>query len=144
MKKTLALFTSAAAACMTAFGADAQVESVTVKAVVRFGFDQASLTPADQARILADVGKMKDVSWQSITATGHTDSIGAADYNERLSMRRADEVKTYLVGKGLEPSMINTAGIGEAQPAAPNDSASGRAKNRRTEIEFQGVRAPAK
>ena len=127
-----------------ALAADGVVEKVTVKAVVRFGFDQTALDAADQARILADVGKMKDVTWQSVTATGHTDALGRPAYNEKLSVRRADEVKAYLVGKGLEPAMISTAGTGAAQPVADYGSAAGRAKTRRTEIEFQGVRTAAK
>ena len=129
---------------LPAHAADGAVEKVTVKATVRFGFDQTALDAADQARILADVGKMKDVTWQSVTATGHTDALGPPGYNEKLSAKRADEVKIYLVGKGLEPAMISTAGTGAAQPVADNGSAAGRAKNRRTEIEFQGVRTAAK
>ena len=139
-----ALATTALIATSGAMAADVVVEKVTVKAVARFGFDQAALAPADQARILADVGKMKDVTWQTVTATGHTDALGPAGYNERLSARRADAVKTYLVGKGLEPAMISTAGTGAAQPVADNDTPGGRARNRRTEIEFQGVRSVMK
>ena len=150
MKKTAVSHTVSLAVAIAgllpvaAQAADGAVEKVTVKATVRFGFDQTALDAADQARILADVGKMKDVTWQSVTATGHTDALGPPRYNEKLSAKRADEVKTYLVGKGLEPAMISTAGTGAAQPVADNGSAAGRAKNRRTEIEFQGVRTAAK
>ncbi len=121
--------------------AAAPVEKVVVRSVAHFDFNRASIRPEDQARILEEVGKMKGVTWQTVTATGHTDSIGAPSYNEKLSAERADSVKTYLVGKGLDPAMINTAAKAAAAPLAKNTSASGRAKNRRTEIEFQGVRA---
>lgn len=124
-----------------ASAADAPVEKVVVRSVAYFDFDRASIRPQDQARILEEVGKMKGVTWQTVTATGHTDSIGAPRYNEKLSAERADAVKSYLVGKGLDPAMINTAAKAAVVPLAKNDSPTGRAKNRRTEIEFQGVRA---
>jgi OmpA-OmpF porin, OOP family len=120
---------------------EAPVQKVTVRSVAYFGFDQASLRPADQAAMLAEVAKLKDVTWQSVTATGHTDSVGPAGYNEKLSDRRAESVKSYLVGKGLDPQMIQTASRAATVPAAPNENPAGRAKNRRAEIEFQGVRA---
>ena len=131
------------AAAGSAFAADGPLEPVSVKAVARFDFDRAAINPEDQARILAEVGRMKDVSWQSVTATGHTDSIGGPGYNERLSSRRAAAVKRYLVAKGLQPAMIKAVGAGEAGPVAPNDTEDGRAQNRRTEIEFKGVRTTA-
>ncbi len=91
-------------ACRTA------VEPVTtVRAVAHFGFDQdAEVRPADQAALLAEVASMKDVTWQTVTATGHTDSVGPAGHNQRLSERRARAVKAYLVGKGLDFAMVAT------------------------------------
>lgn len=127
-----------------AFAADTAVEPVTVRAVANFGFDQAGLRTDDREDILEEVHKLKDVTWQSVTATGHTDSIGPVPYNETLSERRARAIKDYLVGKGLDPAMISTDGKGPTAPVADNDSAAGRAKNRRTEIEFKGVRAAAR
>lgn len=124
--------------------ADAPVEKVSVRAVAYFDFDRASLRPEDQALILADVGKMKNVTWQTVTATGHTDSVGAARYNARLAARRAQAIKGYLVGKGLDGTMIKTQSRAAQQPAADNQSSDGRAKNRRTEIEFQGVQTAAR
>ena len=121
----------------------APVQKVTVRSVAYFDFAKASVRPQDQAAILAKVGKMKGVTWQTVTATGQTDSIGRADYNEKLSAERASAVKSYLVGKGLDPAMINTAAKAAAAPLATNDNASGRARNRRTEIEFEGVQAVA-
>ena len=125
----------------SAFAADGPVEKVSVRSTAHFNFDRSSLAAEDQAAILAEVGKMKGVTWQSITATGHTDSVGDTAYNERLSTRRAKAVKDYLVGKGLGPNMIKTRAEGEAEPVASNESDAGRAKNRRTEIRFEGVRA---
>jgi OmpA-OmpF porin, OOP family len=122
----------------------AKLEKVTVRAVTKFDFDKAAMKPADQAKIIGELGKMSDVTWQAVAATGHTDSVGSADYNQKLSERRAQAVKAYLVSKGVDPAMITTAGKGGSEPAASNKTGAGRAGNRRTEIEFQGVRSAAK
>jgi OOP family OmpA-OmpF porin len=123
--------------------ADGAVEPVTVKSVAYFGFDRATVRPADRAVILAEVAKMKDVTWQTVTATGHTDSIGAPAYNTTLSDRRARAVKAYLVEKGLDPAMVQTEAQAAGAPLAPNDTRQGRSKNRRADIEFRGVRTVA-
>jgi|GEM_PF-3562672 len=128
---------------LTAHADDGVVEKVSVRAVARFDFDRASIRPEDRDALLAEVGKMKGVTWQTVTATGYTDAVGPAPYNARLSAKRAKTVKSYLVGKGLSPSMIRTQAKAAAEPVADNSSEEGRAKNRRTEIEFQGVRAVA-
>ena len=78
-----------------------------------------------------------------VIAVGHTDSVGTDKYNNKLSQRRADAVKAYLVSKGIEPNRIYTEGKGEKQPVADNKTSEGRAKNRRVEIEVVGTR-PAK
>ena len=119
------------------------VENVSVRSTAHFDFDRARIRPVDRAAILAEVGRMQGVTWQSVVATGHTDSIGQAAYNAQLSSRRAEAVKSYLVGKGLDEAMIQTQGKAEAAPVADNRRGDGRAKNRRTEIEFRGVRATA-
>jgi OmpA-OmpF porin, OOP family len=137
----------AAGVLLTGFdtlAAEGAVENVSVRAVAHFDFNGVGIRPDDKAAILAEVGAMKNVTWQRVTTTGHTDSVGNARYNERLSARRAGAVKSYLVGKGLDRSMIDVVGKGEANPVADNDSSEGRAKNRRAEIEFQGIRTAAK
>jgi OOP family OmpA-OmpF porin len=116
------------------------VEKVVVKSTAHFGFDQAAINAADRAAMLAEVAKMKDVTWQTVTATGFTDSVGDDEYNERLSQRRAAAVKAYLVGNGIDAAMVRVQGKAEAQPIGDNGTEPGRAANRRTEIEFQGVR----
>jgi len=71
---------------------------------------------------------------------GHADSTGADAYNQKLSVRRSEAVKAYLVSKGIEKNRIYTEGKGEMQPVADNKTASGRAKNRRVEVEVVGTR----
>ena len=72
--------------------------------------------------------------------TGHTDNTGTAAYNQRLSVRRAESVKAYLVKKGIEPNRIYTEGKGKKQPVADNKTDAGRAKNRRVELEVVGTK----
>ena len=128
------------AAGQDALAADPAVQKVTVRAVAHFPFDRSTLSPDDQGRLLSEVGAMKDVNWQTVTATGYTDSVGTPGYNDALSQRRAAAVKTYLTGKGLPPTLVRTAARGEAAPVASNDTEPGRAENRRTEVVFEGVR----
>ena len=71
---------------------------------------------------------------------GHTDSVGSDAYNQKLSVRRAEAVKAYLVGKGVDAKRVYTEGKGEKQPVATNKTAAGRAQNRRVEIEVVGTR----
>lgn len=71
----------------------------------------------------------------SILITGHTDNVGTDSYNQDLSMRRANSVKTWLVNKGISSSRIKVAGMGESEPIASNETPDGRAQNRRIEME---------
>jgi Outer membrane protein and related peptidoglycan-associated (lipo)proteins len=82
---------------------------------------------------------MSGVDVEMVIATGHTDSIGTEAYNQKLSERRANAVKAYLVSKGVPASKITTLGKGETQPVATNKTKEGRAKNRRVDVEFKGV-----
>ncbi|MDR1984754.1 MAG: OmpA family protein [Prevotellaceae bacterium] len=82
------------------------------------------------------IGILKKYPNMIIKLSGHTDSQGKAEYNKQLSQRRADSVKKYLQEKGIN-NVIETVGYGEEQSIASNETAEGRAKNRRTEIEFK-------
>ncbi len=84
-----------------------------------FPFDRYALTEAAKARLDRDViGKLADCAGvEAVVVEGHADRIGSQQYNQKLSERRADSVKTYLVGKGADRSGIETIGMGKTVPA---------------------------
>jgi OOP family OmpA-OmpF porin len=114
---------------------------VTFAADAFFDFDKSVLKPEGRAKLDDLVSKIRDVNLEVIIAVGHTDSIGSDAYNQKLSVRRAEAVKAYLVSKGIERNRVYTEGKGEKQPVADNRTKEGRAKNRRVEIEVVGTRA---
>jgi len=113
---------------------------VTYAADAFFDFDKAVLKPEGKAKLDDLAGKVKDINLEVVIAVGHTDSTGAASYNQKLSVRRAEAVKAYLVSKGIESNRIYTEGKGLTQPVADNKTREGRAKNRRVEVEVVGTR----
>jgi OOP family OmpA-OmpF porin len=116
-------------------------EKVTYAADAFFDFDKYALKPEGKAKLDDLVGKMSGMNLEVIIAVGHTDWIGTEEYNQKLSERRANAVKEYLVSKGVEKNRVYTEGKGELQPIASNKTAEGRAKNRRVEIEMVGTRS---
>ena len=114
---------------------------VTYAADAFFDFDKSVLKPEGKAKLDDLVSKIKDINLEVIIAVGHTDSVGSDGYNQKLSVRRSEAVKSYLVSKGIEKNRVYTEGKGEKQPVADNKTAEGRAKNRRVEIEVVGTRA---
>jgi OOP family OmpA-OmpF porin len=119
----------------------AAASKVTYAADAFFDFDKSVLKPAGKAKLDDLVAKVKGINLEVIIAVGHTDSVGSDAYNQKLSVRRAESVKAYLVSKGIEKNRIYTEGKGEKQPVADNKTKEGRAKNRRVEIEVVGTRA---
>jgi OmpA-OmpF porin, OOP family len=115
-------------------------EKVTFAADVNFDFDKATLKPEGRAKLDDLIDKVQGVNLEVIIVIGHADATGAAQYNQRLSVRRAEAVKAYMVSKGIEPNRVYTEGKGETQPVASNRTKEGRAKNRRDEIEVIGTR----
>ncbi|MGE8492809.1 outer membrane protein OmpA [Comamonas sp. JNW] len=117
----------------------AQTQKVTYAADAFFDFDKSVLKPEGKAKLDDVASKVKNINLEVIIAVGHTDSIGSDAYNQKLSVRRAEAVKAYLVSKGIDKSRVYTEGKGEKQPVADNKTAAGRAKNRRVEIEVVGT-----
>ncbi len=114
---------------------------VTYAADAFFDFNKSVVKPEGKAKLDDLVGKIKDINLEVIIAVGHTDSVGSDAYNQKLSVKRSEAVKAYLVSKGIEKNRVYTEGKGEKQPVADNKTAEGRAKNRRVEIEVVGTRA---
>jgi OOP family OmpA-OmpF porin len=119
-------------------------EKVSFAAEALFDFDKAIVKPEGQAALDDMMTKLQGMNTEVMIAVGHTDSIGSHAYNEKLSLRRANAVKAYLVSKGLDPARLYTEGKGETQPVADNSTEEGRAKNRRVTIEVVGTRTVTK
>ncbi len=124
-------------------------EKVTLSADVLFDFDKAVLRP-DGTKALDDLAaRAKATTLEVIIAIGHTDPIGSLAYNQKLSVRRAEAVKAYLVSKGIEPNRIYTEGKGPKQLVKQcnardfknfNDLKACNQPNRRVEVEIVGTR----
>lgn len=102
-----------------------------------FDFDRATLKPDGRAELDNAVRALKEDPALKATITGHTDSVGSEDYNQKLSERRANAARDYLVSQGIDASRITAEGLGETKPIASNDTAEGRAQNRRVEVYAQ-------
>lgn len=100
----------------------------------QFEFDSAKLTQEGMDALSPTADSLKANSKVRVSIQGHTDSQGPDSYNQGLSERRAEAVKSYLVGKGIAAGRISTLGFGESKPIADNATKEGRAKNRRVEI----------
>jgi outer membrane protein OmpA-like peptidoglycan-associated protein len=107
-------------------------------------FDVGSATIKPELRAVLDpfVGSLRDDPTARVAIIGHTDNTGSDALNNRLSIERADSVRDYIVTRGVAAGRVETAGRGEREPIADNNSDSGRAKNRRVEI-FLREPAPA-
>lgn len=101
-----------------------------------FDTDSAKLKSAAFEDLDAYADYMNQMSDTNVKVTGHTDSTGSMKYNQGLSERRANAVKTYLQDKGISGDRIQAKGKGETQPIATNKTKDGRAQNRRVEVEI--------
>jgi outer membrane protein OmpA-like peptidoglycan-associated protein len=103
---------------------------------ILFKFDSSQLT--DESIVIVDnlVNTLKQYKgWSKLQINGHTDNVGAAEYNQALSERRVKAVKDYIVSKGIPASNISFTGFGESKPKTTNDTKEGRQENRRVEFE---------
>ncbi|WP_460564342.1 OmpA family protein [Hydrogenophaga aquatica] len=107
---------------------------VTYSSDALFDFNKSVLKAEGKKNLDELVTKIKGVNLDVVIAVGHTDSVGSEAYNQRLSVARAESVKAYLVNQGIPADRVRTEGRGESEPIASNDTAEGRAKNRRVEI----------
>ena len=110
---------------------------ITATLMVYFKLDSNELTPEDMQdldRVAALLNARSDIQ---ANVTGYTDAVGNLHYNLKVSEFRANIVKTYLVGKGVDATRIASRGMGPANPVDSNDTLEGRRQNRRVEIKFQ-------
>jgi len=122
-----------------------KAEKVTTASTVNFDFDRYVIRPDTRSKLDDLVGKLRNVNLEVVIAVGHADRLGSDAYNMKLSVRRADSVKAYLVSKGIAASRIYTEGKGERQPIK-DCKGSGKTKeliaclepNRRVETEAVG------
>ncbi|WP_118133312.1 OmpA family protein [Oceanicella sp. SM1341] len=101
---------------------------------ITFDTDSVALKPESRRAINELAQSLNEYPSSYIDVIGHTDSTGADDYNQRLSERRAQAVASALVRRNVNAARIESAGMGETDPIASNDTPSGRARNRRVEV----------
>jgi outer membrane protein OmpA-like peptidoglycan-associated protein len=114
---------------------------VTKKVIPRavyFDFDKSNIRPDARATLDEAIRILQEEPGQIVICEGHTDSVGTDAYNMRLSLRRANAVRDYLIKGGIAPQNIKVEGFGESRPVATNETAEGRQQNRRVELRLMG------
>jgi OOP family OmpA-OmpF porin len=104
---------------------------------VSFATNSADLVGRSAAVLDAVVGQLATCPNARLTVEGHTDARGSAEYNQALSERRANSVRDYLIGAGIDGSRLKAVGIGEARPIASGETAEAYRRNRRVELRAQ-------
>jgi OmpA-OmpF porin, OOP family len=104
---------------------------------VHFDFAKYNIRPGDAAVLDEAAATLKANPGVTVNVDGHTDSVGSLEYNQKLSERRANAVVKYLVKAGIPDSQLVPHGYGKTKPVATNDTAEGRAQNRRCELNPQ-------
>ncbi|MRS01804.1 OmpA family protein [bacterium] len=116
-------------------------EKISMALNVEFDYDKSDVKPQYHDAIEKLAVFMKEYPDTTTVIEGHADNRGNYEYNIKLSERRADSVRSYLVEKfGIEPSRISTKGYGYTKPIASNDTEAGRQKNRRIEATIETVK----
>jgi outer membrane protein OmpA-like peptidoglycan-associated protein len=106
---------------------------------VTFAVDSTEISPSFQTALDKVAQSMVQYPDSLVDVYGHTDSTGSDQYNLDLSRRRADAVGRYLISRGVSSARLQTQGMGESYPVADNNTAEGRAKNRRVEVKITPV-----
>ncbi|MGF6757189.1 outer membrane protein OmpA [Paraburkholderia sp. GAS42] len=121
-------------------------QKITYQADALFDFDKAVLKPAGKEKLDDLASKIQGLNLEVVVATGYTDRIGSDKYNDRLSLRRAQAVKAYLVSKGIEANRIYTEGKGKRNPVTTGCNQKNHkqliaclAPDRRVEVEVVGT-----
>jgi OOP family OmpA-OmpF porin len=122
-----------------AYVAPLPIETIKLSADTLFEFDKSVIKPAGKTQLDELLRKLQSVDYAVILLIGHTDSVGTDAYNMKLSLRRADAVKAYLVSQGVDANRINTKGEGKRNPVASNSTKEGRARDRHVGVELAGT-----
>ncbi len=142
---------AAPAAAAPAAAPKPAAQKVTLAADALFDFNKANLRDEGKAKLDKLAGDIKGIKLEVIIAVGHADRFGTDAYNQKLSEKRAEAVKAYLVSKGIEPNRVYTEGKGKKQPVTKADQCKGpKSKkvvdclqpDRRVEIEVIGTKNP--
>ena len=107
---------------------------VTFESGILFAVDSDALRPAAQENLRNLADSLQKYSRTNVLLVGHTDATGSESYNQGLSQRRASAAASFLASQGLTRPRVETAGRGELEPVAENDSERGRQQNRRVEV----------
>jgi outer membrane protein OmpA-like peptidoglycan-associated protein len=107
---------------------------VTFDSGLLFDFDSDVVRGAAQANLTNLANSLRNHPDTEVLIVGHTDNVGAAQYNQTLSERRANSARNYLVSQGVPANRIRTQGMGLREPIASNETEAGRAQNRRVEV----------
>ncbi len=110
---------------------------VNFQSTLLFDTDSASLQPGAFDRLRSFARTLNNYPKSDVIIKGHTDNVGAGDYNQSLSEKRADRVRTFMISEGVAPARITAIGYGESLPVATNSTESGRGQNRRVEVEIR-------
>ena len=110
------------------------LEKITKQSL--FDFDSDKIKEENYSGLNIVANFLKENPNVSVKVEGHTDNIGSKEYNQNLSERRAKAVANYLIENGADAGRVTTEGFGFSKPIASNDTAEGRAQNRRTELKF--------
>lgn len=126
-------------------------QMINFSADALFDFDKAALRPAGKAMLDELTRLLQGANYEVILAIGHTDRIGSAAYNQKLSVRRAEAVKRYLTDKGIPPNRVSAEGRGETQPLTkPSDCKRNQSRglliaclqpDRRVDVEVTGTKS---
>jgi OOP family OmpA-OmpF porin len=129
-----------------------QRRRVSFSADSLFGFNKSDIRPEGKADLEAFAQELKSTRFDVVTVEGHTDRIGSPEYNEKLSMQRAETVKAYLIAAGIDGTKVTAVGKGESSPTTKSDACQGEKRtpqliaclqpDRRVEVEVVGTQAP--
>jgi OOP family OmpA-OmpF porin len=131
VKKAEPMATRAVTPAVIAAAPKPAAQKVTLAADALFDFNKATLRAEGQAKLDKLAGDVKNIKLEVIIAVGHADRFGTDAYNQKLSEKRAEAVKAYLVSKGIEPNRVYTEGKGKKQPITKPDQCKG-AKSKKT------------